>query len=184
MKSCRVQAGGFSLVELLVVLVVLALLQTQAVPAMSSLADDMRVNSAAQTLFSSLRLARSEAIKRNGRVVLCKSPGGTGCTVSGGWEQGWIVFHDRNNNAVLDADEALLLHQPALAPVLRLTGNVQVQSYVSYTPLGTTQTVSGAFQAGTLTVCRRSGTTTRSRQIVLSSSGRARTQKTTLGSCV
>lgn len=184
MRSCRVQVRGFSLIELLAVLAILALLQTHAVPAMSSVVDSVRVNSAAQTLVNSLRLARSEAILRNGRVVLCKSPGGTGCAASGGWEQGWIVFHDRNNNAAFDGGEALLLHEPALAPTLRLTGNAQVQSYVSYTPLGAMQTVSGAFQAGTLTICRRSGAATPGRQIVLSSSGRVRTQKTTLGNCV
>lgn len=174
---------GLTLIELLVVLVLLVVLQGLAVPAMSPMVDDVRVHSAAQALHGSLRLARSEAIKRSGRVVLCKSASGMVCAYSGGWEQGWIVFHDRNNNGALDADEALLLREPALAASLRLTGNGRVQSYVSYTPLGNAQTVDGAFQTGTLTACRLSPTATSGRQVVISGSGRVRTQKTTLTSC-
>ena len=174
---------GFTLIEVLVVLALAALLQTLAAPALSAMVDQVRVGSAAQTLHGSLQLARSEAIKRNGRVVVCKSADGLSCVTAGGWEQGWIVFHDRNNNATLDSGEPVLLQERGLPPSLRLTGNSQVKSYVSYTPLGVTQTPGGGFQAGTLTVCRQSASSTAGRQIIISSAGRVRTQKAELASC-
>lgn len=174
---------GFTLIELLIVLALAALLQTLATPALSALADGARVRSAAQALHGSLLLARGEAIKRNGRVVLCKSADGMSCAPAGGWEQGWIVFHDLNNNAAFEAGEAVLLREAALPATLRLTGNSLVKSYVSYTPMGVTQTLSGGFQAGTLTACRQSDAPTQGRQIVISSGGRVRTQKAALGSC-
>lgn len=80
--------SGFTLVELMVVVAVLAVLQTLAAPAFSGLVSSMRLSTAANSLFSSLLLARSEAIKRNSRAVVCKSATGYACTTSGGWEQG------------------------------------------------------------------------------------------------
>lgn len=183
MQKQRSGCEGFTLVELVMVLALVAILQMLAVPAMSAMADVMRVQSATQSFSSSIQLARSEAIKRNARVVLCKSDTGSRCVRTGGWEQGWIVFQDVNNNAQIEAGEPLMQREPALVGALRLTGNAQVESYLSYTPLGNTSSTSGAFQAGTFTICRRSTSQTDARQIVISSAGRVRSQKVTLGQC-
>ena len=95
----RAVAGGFTLVELLVSMAVMAILLTLAVPAFSEAMVSSRLTSVANSFLSHLYLARSEAIKRNGRAVLCKSADGLACSGSGGWHQGWILFHDANNNA-------------------------------------------------------------------------------------
>lgn len=176
--------GGVTLIELLVVLALVAVLQTLASPALSGMVNSMRLSTGANAFFSSIHLARSEAIKRNSRVVLCKSATGDACASSGGWEQGWIVFHDVNNNAALDAGEVLLLREQALPHPIRLAGNSQVASYVSYTPMGTTSLTSGAFQAGTLTLCPQSATRVEARKIVISSAGRPRAVKTTVEHCL
>ena len=95
------RCSGFTLIELLVVVALVAILQLLAVPALVSMATSMNLTTAVNSLFSSLILARSEAIKRNSRAVVCKSGNGNTCITTGGWEQGWIVFHDVNNNASL-----------------------------------------------------------------------------------
>lgn len=182
-KHGRSGSGGVTLIELLVVLALAAVFQTLAAPAMSGMANSMRTSAAANTFFSSIHLARSEAIKRKARVVLCKSATGDACASTGGWEQGWLVFHDANNNASLDAGEVLLLREQALPDPVRLAGNGPVASYVSYTATGTTSYTSGAFQAGTFTVCPESVGVTGARQIVISSAGRPRTVKTTVAQC-
>lgn len=183
MRDLRAQVGGFTLIEVMVVLAVLAIFQVFAVPAFSSIVKSVRLGSATQSFHIALQLTRSEAIKRNARVVLCKSDNGARCVKTGGWEQGWIVFHDVNNNAKVDAGEPILQWEQPLTGSARLTGNSQVESYVSYTPLGNTNLVSGAFQAGTITACQPSSSQVQGRQVVISSIGRVRTQKVVLPSC-
>lgn len=174
---------GFTLIELMVVVAVASILMALAAPAMSHFTNAMRVTTGVNSLHSSLLLARSEAGKRNSRAVVCKSASGQACTTTGGWEQGWIVFHDANNNAALDAGEALLLRQEVIRHPIRIEGNAPLQSYVSYTPMGRTSFTSGAFQAGTFTVCQESASQVDARQIVISSSGRPRTVRTTVAQC-
>ena len=179
----RVRSAGFTLIELVMVVALVAILYSLAAPSLSGMANSMRLTTAANSLFSSLLLARSEAIKRNSRAVVCKSATGDTCNTSGGWEQGWIVFHDANNNASLDADEVILSREQALPHPIQLTGNGPVASFVSYTAMGTTTYPSGAFQAGTLTVCTKSLTTVAAREIKISISGRPRTLKTMVQDC-
>lgn len=175
---------GFTLVEMMVVVALFAILQSMAVPAFTNFMDSMRLNSSVNSLFSSLTLARSEAIKRNSRAVVCKSGTGDACNATGGWEQGWIVFHDANNNALRDDGEAILFRQEALSKSIRLFGNGPVSKYVSYTPTGATNYASGAFQAGTFTVCKASATNAEARELKISITGRPRTLKRTIEQCM
>ena len=174
-------AAGFSLVELLVVLGVASVLLVITVPSLSQMLVSTRVTSSTNALILSLTLARSEAIKRNARAVVCRSASGMACAVSGGWEQGWIVFHDANNNAALDAGESILQVNAALPGALRLSGNAQVQAYVSFSASGAAKLTSGAFQSGTFTLCPPSGSDVR--QIVLGTTGRARSQPGAPANC-
>lgn len=177
------KSGGVTLIELLTVLAVMAIFQTLAVPAMSALLDSIRLSTGINTLLTSIHFARNEAAKRNDRVVMCKSAGTGACVRSGGWEQGWIVFHDRNNNALFDAGESILLSEPALPTHLKLVGNSPFANYVSYTANGTAQLISGAFQAGRFTLCRQSETSVPAREVVISPGGRPRTTKVMVENC-
>lgn len=177
------KGAGFTLVELLVVMLLMAIFLSLAMPSLAGMANSMRLTTATNSLFSSLLFARSEAIKRNSRVVVCKSASGNACIGTGGWEQGWIVFHDPNNNASLDAGEIVLSREQAVPYPIRLTGNEPVVSYVSYTPTGKTNYTSGAFQAGTLTICIESATQVEAREIKINIAGRPRTLKTTVTRC-
>lgn len=181
--SSRFSCAGFTLVELMVVIAVIGVVAALAAPTFSSVANSVRLTTSLNALLSSLMLTRSEAIKRNSRAVVCKSATGSACASSGGWEQGWIVFHDANNNAALDADESVISRQQALPGLVHLRGNAPVVSYVSYTSTGAAGYTSGAFQAGTLTVCIQSESSGDARQLVISSSGRPRTVRTTVAQC-
>jgi len=176
-------ASGFTLTELLLVTALAALLLGMAIPSMSAMLQTQRARSMVGSFVSALHFARSEAIKRNGRAVLCKSASGTACAQGGGWEQGWIVFHDGNNNAALDAGELLLQQQGALASGFRLSGNQPVANYVSYSTSGSAKLVSGAFQAGTFTLCPLRGSGADVRKIVLSGTGRPRTYGGSVSDC-
>ena len=182
--SARIFSGcGFTLVELLLVLAIGAILTLIAVPSMSGFLSSQKVSSLSAVFLSSLNLARSEAIKRNARAVLCRSANGLSCGGSGGWEQGWIVFHDANNNAQADPGETIVLQQAVLVSGPRLSGNAQVANYVSFSASGSAKLVSGAFQAGTFTLCPGSAASSDVRQIILSSTGRARSQSGSAADC-
>ena len=94
----RSSQQGLSLIELVVASAILATLVRFAVPAAQDLLLSIGLASASSELVSDLVLARAEALKRNRRVALCKSSDGEHCAQAGGWEQGWIVFHDENAN--------------------------------------------------------------------------------------
>lgn len=175
--------SGTTLLELMLVLSVAAILAAIGIPSLASLVNGNRLTGAANELLASLHLARSEAIKRNSRVVICTSSTGTSCTASGDWNQGWLMFHDGNNNAVLDAGETLILARQPFPQGLSLKGNNWVSRYISYTPSGATRTISGVLQVGTLTVCNDSVSSSAARKIIISSTGRPRVMKTTLPAC-
>jgi type IV fimbrial biogenesis protein FimT len=169
---------GFTLVELVVTLATAAILLVLAVPNLNDVTLNGKLRSQANAFLATLHLARSEAIKRNERVVVCKSADGEACAAgngSGGWDQGWMIFHDHNNNGVRANDEDIIERHHALAFGFALTGNANVDDYISFSPSGATMLTSGAFQSGTLTLCRFAPALAgRWRKIVVSGTGRAR----------
>lgn len=174
---------GFTLVEAIVTLGVLAGLVAASAPSFADLLHDLRLEAVTGDVLRQLMLARSEAVKLNGRAVLCKSVDGEQCTTSGHWEQGWILFHDRNNSGTREQEEALLQRVPPLPAGWRLITNGPVADYVSYGPMGGATLVSGAFQAGTFTVCRASARAVDARKVIINAVGRPRVQKVRLESC-
>jgi prepilin-type N-terminal cleavage/methylation domain-containing protein len=66
---------GFTLVELLVTVSVVAILATLAGAAFTGFLDRYRLSGAVETLFSDLQLARSEAVKRNRSVQVVVTSG-------------------------------------------------------------------------------------------------------------
>ena len=169
--------------ELVAALAIAAAALAIGVPSLRRVTQARKLDGAAMTMFSTLALARSEAIKRNGPVVVCKSEDGAACSGSGGWEQGWILFQDANNNAHFDEGEDLLQKAQALGPGVRFTGNLHVARYISFSAVGAPRTVGGAFQAGTLTACQETEGLLTARQVTLSATGRARLVKAGAGEC-
>lgn len=165
--------SGFTLMELIVTMALAAVVLTLGVPMFQDVISNNRLAATVNEFVGSLQLARSESIKRGVRVTLCKSANGTSCSSSGGYEQGWIVFADPNNNAAIDVGETIIRVFEAFptGANMTLTGNTHVARYVSYVATGATQLIGGGFQAGTLTLCAAP----KARRIVINSVGRVRT---------
>lgn len=126
-------ASGFTAIELMATLAVLAILATVAIPAFGSLADRWRVRQGAEGLHATLSYARSEAIKRGGQVVIQKLPNNTGsCTTAANntrWDCGWLVCHDLDDSGQCDASEPILqrFQAPARLKIERAGGGATIK---------------------------------------------------------
>lgn len=85
---------GFTLVEVLTVVLLMTLLASLAVPSFNRSIRDNRVLAEANSLVTAVATARSEALHRGRMVSVC--PSGDGLTCSSNWSQGWIVYVEKN----------------------------------------------------------------------------------------
>lgn len=168
----RVQ--GWTLVETMVVVGLVAVLAALAIPSFVVVIQQARLSTATHELMSAISLARSEAIKRNARVVLCVANGeASTCALTGNWQQGWLLFEDVNHNGLRDNTERVIRQQPAFHSELVIQGNGPVSRYVSFLGTGRSQLLSGAMQAGTISLCHRNSGV-QGRAIVMNVVGRPR----------
>ncbi|MEB1220701.1 Tfp pilus assembly protein FimT/FimU [Xanthomonas campestris pv. campestris] len=82
--------GGFTLIELMVTVAVLAIVLAVAVPAFGTLIRSSRLTSNANEVVAALQLARSEAVRQNSLVAVCRSDNGSTCATGGGLEP---IYH-------------------------------------------------------------------------------------------
>lgn len=156
---------GVSLIELLITLCICSLLASLATPAFSALLQQLAIQSTSQRLLGSLALARQQAISRNENVTLLPR-GGT-------WQNGWELFIDRDNDGQKDPDEPTLLDEPATRAEIAIHPNQTVANYIRYAPDGRAYLRSGAFQAGSISICHHNASTP-GKILVLNSAGRLR----------
>ena len=178
------QMRGFTLIELMVTVAIAAILTMVGVPSFNEAIVNYRLTSYTNNFLASAQLARSEAIKRNSRMTMCKSANGTSCTSAGGWHQGWIVFNDSNNDAMKDSGEVVVYKESAMPADFLMTGSANVDNYMSFVPSGATELVSRGLQTGTLTLCSQSGSSGQARQLIINSAGRLRVTKNPIATCV
>lgn len=164
-----------SLVELAVVLTLVVIATTFALPTWRHWLARQELANRAHTLATALERARTEAIKRGHRVNLCKSVDAATCSDDGDWSAGWIMHVDALAEGRPAGDEPPIAHDPPVAAPIRIDGNAPVDDYVSFTPLGEPRRLSGALQMGTFTLCRSGHDEV---QVVLAATGRVRTIRT------
>ncbi|TAL89769.1 MAG: prepilin-type N-terminal cleavage/methylation domain-containing protein [Rhodanobacter sp.] len=93
MIAMRFRSRGFSLLELMVTVAVVAILLAIAVPSFRGVIHRNQVSSASNALLASVNYARSEAITRGQLVSMCPGDKSLGCTAgSKVYDQGWIVY--------------------------------------------------------------------------------------------
>lgn len=119
---------GVTLVEIMVVIAIASILATLAAPSFNDFIRRTRQGAVASELFGDLNRARSEAIKRNARVLFCLRDTDSACDGSGDtdWRNGWLVCADIDSNNACDATTAsnpnpIVVHR-TLHESLTLTG--------------------------------------------------------------
>lgn len=107
--------AGMTLVELMVTLALVAILMAVGAPAMQQFLAQRAVVAQADSLVSSLRFTRSEALKSGRPVTMCMSantndaaPTCVANAPAEGWASGWLVFVDDDADGTVDPNDQRL----------------------------------------------------------------------------
>lgn len=104
MLKMPVRSRGFTLVELMVTLFVLAILVMIAAPNFRDLLRRNEVSSAANALRADIAYARSEAVTRGTIVSICPSTDHTNCSDESAYGSGWLIYTYTPGHAVASTD--------------------------------------------------------------------------------
>lgn len=94
------RAGGFTVIELMIALVIFGVLAAIGMPAMKDFVAGQQLKGANSDLFNAVLRARSEAIRRNGEVTLRPASGTD-------WALGWTIPDPHNTAVALDNHDAV-----------------------------------------------------------------------------
>lgn len=170
-----INSRGFTLAELLTTLAMVAILAALAVPSFSSLIRTNALTQSTNSFLTAVNLAKSEAVTRGGRVVMCKRSG-TGCDNDANWEDGWVIFVDEDEDNIVDAGEEIRYFDA-------LKGNQTLRTsaplnWIMFQSRGQIRAGSGGFPVGgvTFSLCASTADaanlTTHSRALSLNGIGR------------
>ncbi|WP_372971439.1 GspH/FimT family pseudopilin [Marinobacter sp.] len=157
MKVHNVQRG-FTLIELMVVVAVLAIVATVAVPSFQQLIENNRLATESNRILSAISFARSEAVRVGDDVSLTAD--------SGGFDEGWCV------HLGADCDAANGLRQFDAINQLDYSGSAN-----SLTLNSRGEMTNAAFNISLEPSGCEAGETDKTRTITVSLSGRGSTQK-------
>jgi type IV fimbrial biogenesis protein FimT len=79
MAATGIRQRGFTIIELMTVMVIAGVLLVLALPSFNDMLERRRVEGQANELVTDLSYAKSEAVQRNRNVLLQTDPGGTTC---------------------------------------------------------------------------------------------------------
>ncbi len=175
-------AGGFTLIELIVTIAIVAILIMIAAPSLRDAMLNVQLSAQANDIQTDLSMARSEAVRRRVQTGVCTSDAaGTACAGTNTWQNGWLVFIDADSNGNVD---------PAAGSVIKRQQAFDGKNTLALTNTGTTKAAYVAFGAGgtvvggaqpmffTLCDARKQGKT-----ISISLAGRAAVEKAPPKTC-
>ena len=172
MTRLRPAHAGFTMIELMIVVTLMAILAAFAFPAFQSFIASNRLTAESNELLSGMNLARSEAVRVQRRVVLCRAAAAdgvvnfsatNGCVTTADSQpwQAWAVFVDENSNGAIDGTERILRMQAITGNALELISNDDLAAAgnrIAFRPDGMARGQGSlALQAAQIRVCDRSG---------------------------
>lgn len=162
------KTSGYSLLELLITLALVAAVFAIGIPSMNTFIQNDRLVTQINTLVGHLSYARSEAVKRSQQVGVCVSSNSTTCTGGNNWEDGWIIYVDIDGDGAFTAGETVLRAQQQLEGANTL-GSGAIGTQVTYDYRGFVDATS----VGSFSLCDDRGATY-GKAISISPTGRVR----------
>ena len=161
---------AFTLTELLITISITSILLGSSAPLFTGIIMNNRVVSISNGLLTALHIARSEAVKRNQDVTLCKSSDSLSC--GGSWSDGWIIFsdfdHDRRLDPV-DGDTLLYTKKFERLEFVISWNAFRSDNYIQYNSQGFIHSNNGTFK-----LCPPNNDVHYARAIIINRVGRAR----------
>jgi type IV fimbrial biogenesis protein FimT len=169
----RTARVGFTIVELMVTIALMAILAGVLAPNLRDFILNMRLTGDANDLMTDLMLARSEAVKRVTSITVCgkKNSGDTACGADPSWTAGWLIVIDANQDGKQDAGTTpIKLGGPVSGSnTLTNTANGPNKGTITYSATGIATT-----GIATLALCDTVRSNKYGRVIDVSAQGRAR----------
>ena len=171
---------GFTLIELMIVLVIMGVLITLAAPSFSQMWNNNRITAETNGIVADLASARSEALKLGGASLLtvCASTDSATCSKASDWSAGRLVVVESDPDGsigVVDPKDIILRKSSALDRITATLSGVSTTGFVTYRATGaiTSSTL------GKIVVCKQGYI---GREITISVTGRTALSNTT-GNC-
>ncbi|MCF0015265.1 GspH/FimT family pseudopilin [Pseudomonas stutzeri] len=139
---------GFTLIELIVTLAVLAISIAVAAPVFTATLDSVRERTLLDQLLADIHFARSAAIARRRPVSICT--GDEACSGEANWSGPVFIFDDLNGNGALDDGDSPLRGSMIGNNYQWSWSNFRKQPHLTFKPDGTTHSLNGSF-----VLCRR-----------------------------
>jgi len=178
MPQEHVRHQGFTLIELMIVVILIAIGAALAAPSFSNIIRESRLTTQANNLLAAIQLARSEAVRRGVQVTLRRNG-----NINQNWSSGWQVFtdwdadgqFDGNINVTdcsADSQDCLLRAAEQLSDGMSLrTGNTYA-TWLAFAPTGLPVGSGGGLGNDTFRLCDARSETNFSRALVINNTGR------------
>lgn len=173
------KVSGVTVVELIMTVSITAILLVVGTPMFSGMLQKNRIGTTSSLLYTSLNVARGEAVKRRNGVKVCPSSDGSSCRNDGDWSGGWLTFEDMNSNNTPQSGEIIRV-------VNELDGNIAmivsapISGYLQFQPTGIM--VGNGGNSGEFRICH-GNSIVYSHVLSVSPTGRVRVIKRTQSDC-
>lgn len=170
----RQRAKGFTIIELMIVVAVMGVLATVALPAFQDMVASNRRAAAVNDMLSTIYLARSEAITRNNFVSVCRSASTVSSCLgtNGAWQNGWIIFEDDDFDGVIDAGVDVIIATGGPVRGSMTMQSAEFGSHMVFSPQGRVLASNGG-REGEILLCEQ-GAEKSSRVVIIDRMGRPR----------
>jgi type IV fimbrial biogenesis protein FimT len=164
---------GFTLIELIVVVALIAILMSLAVPSLASFQRSSELRATASGFLAAVQSARAEAMKRGVDTYMVP-------VSNSNWATGWMVYADVDRSQSLTGNDVVIMQTGAIAAKTSVTGGLTVAAefagasgkFIRFNGGGFPLAMDGSFRGGAIEF----GVTgsTEKRRVVLNSVGRTR----------